>query len=54
MTKKIQLKDWEAMKAEVPELNSKGLSIRLTVTIVDVGTMGMYINLALYGMNNLV
>ena len=53
MTKKIQLKDWEGMKAEVPDLNSKGLSIRLTVTIVDVGTMGMYINLALYGLNNL-
>ena len=34
------------MKAEVTEVESKGLSIHLTVTTVDVGTMGMYINLA--------
>ena len=38
---------------KVPELESKGVSIRLTVTTVVVGIMGMYINLAPYGLNKL-
>ena len=38
---------------KVPELESKGVSIRLTVTTVVVGIIGMYINLAPYGLNKL-
>ena len=40
------------MEAEVPKLNN-GLSIRLTVMPVEVGMMGLYINIAPYGVDRL-
>ena len=52
-TKKILLEDLETMKAKVPELKLKGLNIPLTVTTVDMGTRGMYLKLAPYGLKKL-
>ena len=53
-SKKLNLDDWLQLKAGVPELDTKGLSIRLTVYLVEVGTMGMYINIPPLGAINLM
>ena len=53
-SKKLNLDDWLQLKAGVPELDTKGLSIRLTVYLVEVVTMGMYINILPLGAINLM
>ena len=48
-TTKAACSTWDEMKVLMPELETKGLAVRLTVDLADVRLAGMYKNVAPYG-----
>jgi hypothetical protein len=52
-TNKTTHETWEDMKKVLPEIENKGLSVRLTICMADVGKAGMYVNIAPFGVTKL-